>query len=82
MRKALILGAKLNWNVHIHVIITCGGLSRGRDRWVVSNYIPQEVIRPMYRDAFLQEMKTLFRAGLLRPPPSCRAIRDYPAFVQ
>lgn len=84
-RPGLILvmhtfGAKLNWNVHVHVIVTCGGLSPDRESWVVTHYIPQEVIRPMFRYAFLQEMKILFRAGLLRPPPSCRAIRDYSTF--
>lgn len=73
-------GARLNWNVHIHVIITCGGLSTSQESWVVTHYIPQQVIRPMFRYAFLKEMKALFRAGQLRPPPRWRAIRDYAAF--
>jgi hypothetical protein len=73
-------GADLKWNPHIHVIITCGGLSTRGDRWIKNHYIPQNVIRPMYRYAFLQQIKRLFKKGKLKPPPAHRAIKTYKTF--
>jgi hypothetical protein len=73
-------GADLKWNPHIHVIITCGGLSTRGDRWIKNQYIPQNVIRPMYRYIFLQQIKRLFKKGKLKPPPTHRAIKTYKTF--
>lgn len=73
-------GSDLKWNAHIHVIITAGGLSLKEDQWIKHSYFPQEVIRPMYRYRFLQELKKLFKKGLLIPPPSCRHIKSYETF--
>lgn len=84
-RPGLILvlhtfGAEINWNPHIHVIITCGGLSINETKWIVNRYLPWNCIRPMYRYAFLHEFKTLFNQGEIKPPPSLRFIRTPKAF--
>lgn len=73
-------GADLKWNAHLHVIITAGGLSSDKTRWVANRYIPQQCIRPMYRYAFLKELTALFKAGKLPPPPSCRNIKTPETF--
>ncbi|MFH1581479.1 MAG: IS91 family transposase [Pseudomonadota bacterium] len=84
-RPGLILvlhtfGADLKWNTHIHVIITTGGLSIHKDRWIDNHYIPQDVIRPMYRYALLKELKKAFKQGKFKPPPKFRFIKSYSDF--
>jgi len=84
-RPGLILvlhtfGADLKWNPHIHVLITCGGLSRDEECWIENRYLPWRCIRPMYRYNFLLELKNLFKAGQLKPPPAHRDIRTSAAF--
>lgn len=73
-------GADLKWNPHIHVIITCGGLSLDESRWIENHFIPHQCLKPMYRYAFLKELKKLFRAGELKPPPAHRHIRTDESF--
>jgi hypothetical protein len=73
-------GSDLKWNPHIHVIITAGGLSLQNDQWVKCHYLPQNVIRPIYRYQFLQQFKKLFKQGLLKPPPAYKNIKSYQTF--
>lgn len=84
-RPGLILvlhtfGADLKWNSHIHVIITCGGLSRDETRWIENRFLPWQCLKPMVRYAFLEELKKLFKAGELKPPPAHKGIRSYESF--
>ena len=73
-------GADLKWNPHIHIICTAGGLSLENDKWITHSYFPQEVIRPMYRYRVLEQLKALFKKGLLKPPPGYRHIKSYKTF--
>ncbi len=84
-RPGLILvlhtfGSDLKWNPHIHVIITAGGLSLKNDQWLKCHYLPQKIIRPIYRYRFLQQFKKLFKQGLLKPPPVCRNVKSCETF--
>jgi hypothetical protein len=72
-------GADLKFNPHLHLIITCGGLSP-TETWIANCFLPQKAIRPMYRYAFLKALSALFKAGRLHPPPAQRSIRDHKTF--
>ncbi|MFQ5459123.1 MAG: IS91 family transposase [Myxococcota bacterium] len=73
-------GADLKWNPHIHVIITCGGISLDETRWLENRYLPWQCLKPMYRYAFLRELKKLFRSGELKTPPAHQRIRTCESF--
>jgi len=74
-------GADLKFNPHLHVLITCGGLAlHNEERWIENRFLPQQCLRPLWRYAFLQALKDLFQAGLLKPPPALRALRTFPEF--
>lgn len=74
-------GAKLNFNPHLHLLITCGGLSLdGQNLWRHNHYLHHACLRPMWRYAVLQAFKDLFQAGHLKPPPQHRAIRSFETF--
>lgn len=68
-------GADLKWNPHIHVIITCGGLSNDETRWIENKYLPWQALRPMFRYAFLQELKKLFKNNELKTPPGLKHLK-------
>lgn len=42
-------GRDLKFNPHIHMLLTCGGLSLDRDRWVENFFIPHQALKPMWR---------------------------------
>jgi hypothetical protein len=42
-------GRDLKFNPHIHMMLTCGGLSLGRDRWIDNFFIPHQALKPMWR---------------------------------
>jgi hypothetical protein len=74
-------GADLKFNAHLHLIITCGGLSLdGQNRWLSNSYLHHACLRPMWRGAVLAAFKQLYRAGQLKPPPQHRAIRSFETF--
>lgn len=74
-------GADLKFNPHLHLLITCGGLSLdGQNQWRDNSYLHHACLRPMWRYAVLQAFKDLFRAGQLKPPPQHRAIRSFKTF--
>lgn len=69
-------GGVLNWNPHIHVIITAGGLSENTKSWIKNTYFPQKMIRPMYQYEFLRLLKKSFKEGNISPPKKFKAVKN------
>lgn len=42
-------GSKLNFNPHIHMLITSGGLHTGQTRWIASEYIPWHMLKKRWK---------------------------------
>ncbi len=61
-------GADLKWNPHIHIIVTAGGLSLDKTKWVKNTYFPQNYIKPKYKYIFLKKLKKAFRKDELIVP--------------
>jgi len=68
-------GAAINWNPHVHIIITSGGLSEDESKWMHERVIPHLVIKPMYKYRFLTLMAEKFNAGELTSPAEYSAIK-------
>ncbi|MEK9149472.1 MAG: IS91 family transposase [Candidatus Desantisbacteria bacterium] len=42
-------GRDLKFNPHIHMIVTCGGLSLDYSRWINNFFIPHQALKPIWR---------------------------------
>ena len=60
-------GRKLNWNVHLHVSITQGGLTRD-NQWK-SLFFKGQLLMKMWRYAVINLLRTQYREGLLNRYP-------------
>jgi hypothetical protein len=73
-------GSDLKWHVHIHVLITAGGISADGKHWVRRGFLPQEVIRPMFRYRLLTALRKAGNAKLLKAPPGQKHLAAPAAF--
>ena len=63
----------LSLHPHLHCIVTAGGLSPDRSRWVASGkafLFPSKVMARLFRGLFLDGLKKLVESGALDLPPS------------
>lgn len=49
-------GRKLNWNPHVHAIVSCGGLMDDL-RWKDQDYIPYKMLRERWKVKLLNDLK-------------------------
>jgi hypothetical protein len=68
---------------HLHCLVTGGGLSLDRKRWVCSKkdfFIPVQVLSSLFRGKFLDGLKKEYEAGELRFPGQIQALKEAPVF--
>lgn len=68
-------GSKLNWNPHLHLLVTAGGLSLDGSRWVETgqrSWLPAEVLRAEWR----MRLVALIEAEHEATPLFCRPLMD------
>lgn len=53
-------GRDLKWHVHIHVLITCGGLNRHQTSWVTCSYIPHRYLKDRFKKNFLNSIQKVW----------------------
>ena len=75
-------GRDLNWNVHIHVSVTCGGLTADGEQWK-SLYFVKAQIMPMWRYAIIDLLRQSY-ASLVLPEAlkaSCPSLYTWNAWL-
>lgn len=56
-------GKGLKWHVHYHVLITAGGLRKGK--WVENSYLSGEYLKKAWKAKMLAGLRKLYRSGKL-----------------
>lgn len=72
-------GKDLKFNCHIHVLITCGGLSLDKSRWIHNFYIPHDALKKIWRYQIINSLRTLFKEQSLTLPET-EDFSDYTSF--
>lgn len=57
-------GSKLNFNTHIHLLVTNGGLSLDRTRWVENDYIPWDMLKARWKYCIVTHLKPVLKTAL------------------
>ncbi len=61
-------GRDLKFHSHIHILITCGGLSPDKSRWIHNSYIPHKALKNIWRYQVVNSIRTLFKNQKLNLP--------------
>jgi putative transposase/transposase-like zinc-binding protein len=75
-------GRSLSWHVHIHVLITCGGLDTTQTRWVPCNFIPHEFLKWHFRKNFLEAIQVLWNNEDSKKIPHLLRVWFTPSYQQ
>ena len=59
-------GRKLNWNPHIHSIVSCGGLTK-ENEWKDQDFIPYKMLRERWKYFLLNALKEKLKELLFDP---------------
>jgi hypothetical protein len=72
-------GQNLLFHPHLHCVVTGGGLSPDRQRWVAGRedyFLPVRVLGELFRGKFLAGLKAAYEAGQLTLAGSVESLRD------
>ncbi len=63
-------GQTLNYHVHVHFLVTAGGLSEDGERWIESKYgdkflFPVRAMRLVFRGKFMEKLRRAYKRGEL-----------------
>ena len=75
-------GRSLSWHVHIHVLLTCGGLNPKQTRWVTCNYIPHDYLKFHFKKRFLEAIQVLWNNENIEEIPEQLRVWFTPAYQQ
>jgi hypothetical protein len=75
-------GRSLSWHVHIHVLITCGGLNKKQTAWVTCKYIPHDYLKFHFKKLFLEEIQELWDNETIEKIPQRFRLWFTPAYQQ
>ena len=77
-------GRKLNWNVHVHLSVTRGGLCDDNQQWKPV-YFTKNAIMPAWRYRVINLLREAFKRGELNLPPdmkdSCNDLTGFNDFL-
>jgi hypothetical protein len=72
-------GRDIKFNCHFHVLITCGGLSIDKSKWIPNSYIPHDIMKKRWRYQVINSLRLLFKKQSLNLHDS-EKFRDYTSF--
>ena len=56
-------GSKLNFNCHIHILYTCGGLDINSLNWKYNDFIPYQALKSRFKTILLHYLRQEFKNG-------------------
>lgn len=53
-------GRDVKWHVHIHVLLTCGGLNKKATTWISCSYLPHQYLKDHFKNHFPENIQKLW----------------------
>jgi hypothetical protein len=57
-------GSALNFNTHIHLLVTEGGLSLDRTRWITNDFLPWDMLKVRWKYRIVSRMKPVLKKAI------------------
>jgi hypothetical protein len=68
-------GRRLNFNVHLHVMVSAGGLKESESRWIARVHFDRQKLMRMWRYAVITYLGTALKKGLIASTLSTEDLR-------
>jgi hypothetical protein len=69
-------GRHLNFNAHLHMLVSAGGLSESENRWLGNLSLNPVGIMKLWRHAVIAYLRRALKAGILKTDSTSVALRD------
>jgi len=63
-------GRDIKWHVHIHVLLTCGGLDKSSSKWITCSYLPHDFLKARFKKHFLENSKSIWNTEKIETIPT------------
>jgi hypothetical protein len=73
-------GKTLEFNPHIHIIVSCGGLSLNRSKWIPISIFPEKVLKARWKYNVINFLRSAFKKNKLVLSKPLYLFKSYPAF--
>lgn len=73
-------GKTLEFNPHIHIIVSCGGLSSDQTQWITIPLFPEKVLKARWKYFVLNFVRSSFKKNILQLAKPLILFNSYPAF--
>lgn len=73
-------GKTLEFNPHIHIIASCGGLSLDHSRWIPISIFPEKVLKARWKYNVISFVRSSFKENKLLLAKPLSLLKSYPAF--
>lgn len=69
-------GRHLNFNAHLHVIVSAGGLKDAGARWIGQLHFDRNKLMRLWRYAVIMYLRAVLKAGLLASKATCEELKS------
>jgi hypothetical protein len=73
-------GKDLVFNPHIHIVVSCGGLSLDHSKWIPISFFPEKVLKSRWKYNVISFIRSSFKNNLLSLAEPLKLLKSYPAF--
>lgn len=73
-------GKTLEFNPHIHIIVSCGGLSLDHSQWIPLSLFPEKVLKARWKYNVISFIRSSFKENKLLLTKPLKLLKSYPAF--
>jgi hypothetical protein len=73
-------GKDLKFNPHIHIIVSCGGLSLDHSQWIPIPIFPEKVLKARWKYNIIACIRSAFKDNKLTLTKPLKLSKSYPAF--
>jgi hypothetical protein len=73
-------GKDLQFNPHIHIIVSCGGLSVDHSNWIPLSIFPEKVLKARWKYNVIDFVRSSFKDNNLTLSKPLKILKSYPSF--
>lgn len=73
-------GKTLKFNPHIHIVVSCGGLSLDHSIWIPISIFPEKVLKTRWKYNVISFVRSSFKENKLRLSKPLKLLKSYTAF--
>jgi len=62
-------GRDLKFNPHVHLLVSCGGLSKNNKQWISNNFLPHDILKTLWKNSVVSEIRAAIKNNCITKYP-------------